>query len=142
MEFIQFRTEHLALLRMTGFAAAWRDALLSRPEEAKSLEVPLFSWTGVVDDEIVGCAGIVHKWTGVGHAWAVLGAIPRRDFVSVVAKVRREFAASHYERIEASVVWGFGDGCRFAKAVGMTVEGLAKKYRDGTDHFLYSWVRP
>lgn len=136
IEFVPFEPWHLSQIEIPAAQAAW-----IKPGYAESLANNM-AWTGFIDDRVVGCAGFAPQWEGRAIAWALFGReIPKRAWTAIIAKVRKELACTAYPRVEATVPFGFGAGCRLANALGFQVEGLLSKFGpDGSDHFLYARV--
>ena len=144
IRFVPYEAAHLAQVELQPAQARWRDQLF-KEDYAKAMAVPGMAWTGLDGDRVVGCAGFYPQWEGRVIAWAVFGAVPRDAWMSIVRKVRKELRdclADHgRHRVEATVPYNFGNGCRFAHALGFKVEALMKHYGpDGSDHFLYAQV--
>lgn len=146
IRFVPYQPSHLAQVRTQPAQEAWR-AYLIRDGFAESLAIPGMTWTGLVDDVPVGCAGFSPQWEGRVVAWALFGDIPKTAWPAIVKKIRHEFRAtlqSHgRHRVEMTVPSNFGPGCRLALMLGFAVEGLMKSYGpDGSDHLLYAQVLP
>ena len=93
--------------------------------------------------EIHAVAGIVPLWEGVGEAWAIpTKHIGRRKIV-----IGRHFKNTFHmvandlkmRRVQAAVKVGYKEAHNLARFVGMTEEGLMKKYGpDGADYMRYA----
>lgn len=116
--------------------------ILERPGYAQIISGP-YTWTGMVDGNVVGIGGIQEMWPGRGLAWALMSpAINPREFVRITNKVRLVLEQAHREtfrRIEASVDVGFDNGHRWARLLGFESEGLLRKFSpEGRDHIGYA----
>lgn len=143
LEFVPFRPEHLALLRLQA-AQAYLQPLLARPDYAAALAGP-YTWSGVVDGRVIGCAGILAQWPGRAIAWALLSReLTARHFLHAHHKVAAVMKAAHRagaRRIETTVDAGFDAGHRWARALGFAPEGLMRAYSpEGRDHVLYARI--
>lgn len=141
MEFIPFKPEHLAALRLQA-AQASLQPLLAKREYGTALAGP-DTWTGLIDARVVGCAGILPQWPGRAIAWALLTReLTARHFLRVHHKVLDVLLGAHRRgtrRIETTVDAGFDAGHRWARALGFAPEGLMRGYSpEGRDHVLYA----
>lgn len=147
VEFIPFEPAHLARLQLQA-AQEMLQPLLADPAYGESLVVPGLSWSGVAGGplfgRVVGCAGILPQSPGRAVAWALIGAVPRHEWVKITAKVRAVLAEAHgrgFWRIEAIVREGFVPGTRWVRTLGFEIEGLLRAYApDRADCFLYAKV--
>lgn len=145
--FIPYRPEHLMQIDYQPAQRRWKD-LFFTPAYARVLDVPDMAWTGLDEQgRVIGCAGFSPQWEGRVIGWAVFGKIPKAAWVPIFKKVRKEMRAlrkqGHDHRVEITVPYGFGAGCRLAHLLGFQVEGLMRRYGpDGSDHYLYSQVVP
>lgn len=143
LSFVAFRPEHLAALQLQAAQAALQP-LLAQPSYGKALVGP-YTWTGIVDDRVVGCAGLLPQWPSRAIAWALLtGELTARHFLRAHHKVVAVLAAAQRagtRRIETSVDAGFDAGHRWVRALGFAPEGLMRAYSpDGRDHVLYARI--
>ena len=103
------------------------------------------AFTGFCEQGIIGCAGIVPVWRGVGHAWVVLG----RDYKShrvwvhkqVVTYLDKIINGMNLHRVEATVDCNFMPGIQWLERMNFKLEGQKKKYGpDGKDHYSYARI--
>ena len=91
---------------------------------------PAFS--GFVDDQLAGCAGLVFYWTGVAEAWAVLGDRGRAHGLFVTRGVRRGLLdlirLHNLHRVQAKVMAGFEVGQRWITWLGFQEEAVLTAY--------------
>ena len=101
-----------------------------------------FSFSLLVEDKCVACAGIVEVWDGRGHAWAMISADAGKHFILVTRAVKRAIAVCNFHRIEMDVSCDFPEAHRWAKLLGFTceVERREKFLPDGTAMALYARV--
>jgi RimJ/RimL family protein N-acetyltransferase len=104
-----------------------------------------YSFTGIKDGQIVGCAGLAPRWNGVYTAWLMLTEnLSLRDWIIVTDRVEDVFQKAFSEgvhRIEATVVSHFDAGHRWANRLNFKPEGVMRSYGpDKSDHVLYARV--
>lgn len=92
------------------------------------------SFSAVIDDKIVGCAGIMILWPGVGYAWVAFGKEIEKYpiwYTRMVKAVIRDTVRNYgLHRIEAAVLCGESRNHRWARLLGFTLEqnACAKNY--------------
>lgn len=142
IDFVPYEAKHLAQIRLTPVHDAWRVKLLPIAGEF----VGRWAWTGLIDGQVVGCAGLtpVPYWPTRAVAWAFFGKIPLRAWPAAIRHMRAVIADAHlagHRRIEMSVVRGFAPGCVLAFKLGFVCETVMRCYGpDGLDHFLFAKV--
>jgi hypothetical protein len=141
MQIIAYKPAHLARIAPQG-AQAGIAGNLDR-ETAVSLAIDGSAFSAVEAGRIVGCAGIVPLWPGVGHAWAVLSDAALAHPVTLTRTVQRELsrieAALDLRRVQATVAEEHIAGRRWLAWLGFEVEGLMCNYGPGGvgDYWLY-----
>lgn len=103
-----------------------------------------YSFTGLVEDRVVACAGLAPQWDNRAIAWAYLADnLGPRLMLRVHRAVERFLVMAPFDRIEATVDAEFEQGHRWMGALGFKMEApLMRKYRpDGGDSSLYARVR-
>ena len=103
------------------------------------------AFTAFTEQGIIGCAGILPIWKGVGHAWVVLGKDYRQHRIwihkQVIGYMNKIIAGMNYQRVEATVVCDFIPGVQWLERMGFELEGKKRKYGpDGKDHYSYSRI--
>ena len=104
------------------------------------------AFTAMLGREILGCAGVMIMWPGVGEAWAVFN-----EKVSLLFKKEAYvYAANHLyaiikhknlHRVQAHCRVDLPKAIRYAENLGFKREAVMEKYdEDGTDHYLYAMV--
>lgn len=144
MEFIPYHADHLLQIALQP-AQAHHLGSVAIPKYREALAIPGMAWTGIHDDRIVGCAGLVPEWEGRVIAWALFGVIPKPAWPAIIKKIQREFretlASQGRHRVEMTVPSNFGPGCRLARLLGFDIEGKMRCYGvDGADHFLFAKI--
>lgn len=98
---------------------------------------PAFS--GFLNGTLLGCAGVVPLWPGLGEAWIVLSPEGRRHraWYRAVARILPSIAASgRFRRIQADVVREFEAGRRFVERLGFKYEFTMPKYGPNGEDFV------
>lgn len=92
---------------------------------------------------VLGCAGVVPLWPGVGQAWAVFSDPLLARPVTLTRATGRaldRIAAAHdMRRIQATVRDGHASGARWLSFLGFELEGLLVNYGPGGvgDYWMY-----
>lgn len=141
MQIVEFQPDHLRAVAPQPVQADivnYAEAL-----DGRALTAPGMSFSALADGAVVGCAGIVELWPGVGQAWAVLSERALEEPVTLTRAVMRELARIRREhglcRVQATVADGHGAGARWLAFMGFEVEGLLVNYGPGGhgDHWMY-----
>tara|TARA_Y100000296_G_scaffold61607_1_gene71467 strand:+ start:3744 stop:4205 length:462 start_codon:yes stop_codon:yes gene_type:complete len=101
------------------------------------------AFTGFTEDSIIGSAGILPLWEGVGHAWVVFGADYRKHRIWIHRQVRNMFfkiaVGMKFRRVQANVQADFHEALRWIEALGFECESTLRQYGpDGKDHYMYT----
>lgn len=98
------------------------------------------SYSLIVSDEVVACAGTVQLWPGRHQAWAYMTPESGKHMRWITREVLRGIEKIK-GRVEMTVLVGFEAGQRWARMLGFTLEApVMKAYApDGTDQSL--WAR-
>jgi len=138
---VPFQPAHLDALAQAPAAAM----LQARPEIHGALAASGLNWTAVDGHRVIMSAGIVPVWPGRALAWAMVGAVPRRRWPAITARVGQAIEEGHaagYRRIEATVLHGFTAGHRWLQRLGFELRCFLPAYdTEGRDHWLYDRVR-
>jgi hypothetical protein len=144
--FIPFHPKHMAAIELQEAQACFA-VLMSKPSYTQAICEPGLSFSGVVADRVVGCAGVLPQWPGRAIAWAVLSArIPARAWPAITRHVIRVLDAAHargHDRIECTVDCEHAAGMDWARRVGFDKPVRLERYAPagpgggGRDHFLY-----
>lgn len=104
-----------------------------------------FSWSGVIDDVVVGSAGLYEIWPGRHYAWALLSdQLNPHQFVRLTRCVRRALDLLPDARVEAVVQSDFEMGHRWMRALGFKRETpfpMRRYFPHGGDAILYARVK-
>jgi len=141
MEVVSFKAEHLMNIDLQE-GQAYLSGFIT-PEQAQALEEEDWSYTGMIGDTPIACAGILPMWQGRGLAWAYISCnAAKQNFVAVHKSISRALQACYLQRIEMTVDCEFEPGHRWARLLGFELEAeRMKAYRpDGGDCSLYARV--
>ena len=111
-----------------------------RVSYSSNLYIPGMSFTCVKDDIILGCAGVIPLWDGVGEAWSLISPIMREHFSLTLHRGVTRFlndlaARGTMHRLHCHVLEEFEDGHRWAKALGFYNEGVMKAFGPMKENF-------
>lgn len=104
------------------------------------------AYTVIYGDKIMGCAGIMRLWNNVGEAWTYLSddlrAMPFALHRIAKRMLQQVIEVSGYHRVQTTVNHDNPVAIRWAKALGMTCEGILKQFGpDKVNYGMYSMVR-
>ena len=95
------------------------------------------AYTAVVDNKIIGCAGVVLMWEGTGHAWAVFGELFPKYSVFMSKAVRKILyniiRDNGLARVETLVEATSERNMAWARFLGFKHEGTLVNYYRGID---------
>ena len=102
-------------------------------------------FTGRVDGEIIGCAGIDILWEGVGEAWFVaspkVNENKRDSYACILKGLKRLIKENNLRRVQGYGRVNFPESHILFKHLGFEVEGKMRKYtHDGVDCIMYGRV--
>tara|TARA_R110002110_G_scaffold376568_2_gene586656 strand:- start:167386 stop:167835 length:450 start_codon:yes stop_codon:yes gene_type:complete len=105
------------------------------------------AFTAIDDAEggraVLGCAGVVTLWPGVGQAWAIFSDRLLGHPVALTRATGRALdrisATQDLRRVQATVRDGHGAGARWLSFLGFELEGLLVNYGPGGsgDYWMY-----
>ena len=116
----------------------WSD----RVGTARGVVASKCAWSAVDGDVLLGCAGIMRLWPGLGYAWALLTPAGRQRPLVVTRLVRQGLAEAmqreKYHRVQADAIKKHKEACRWLEVLGFTKEGIMRRYgADGEDFVRY-----
>jgi hypothetical protein len=141
------------MIRLAPFKLSHLEDLIPQEAQAYSKPVnleqlatipPELSFSGMVDNVPVICAGVFPKWRGTGIAWALVSRSAGPYMVKITKYVNTflDFANYVFPRVEATVDHRFSYGHRWVSCLGFKHEGLMIGYSpDGLDFDLYARFR-
>ena len=139
MKFVPLRAEHaMAIADLEGVHSGFEIT----PEVAVDLET-VGGIAGIRSGCVVGCAGVLPLWPGVGLAWAWLGRGWRADARKITNYIRGYLDDAPFHRIEAGVRVDYARGHRWMHSLGFEMETpVARKWGpDGGTYSIYVRVR-
>jgi len=103
------------------------------------------AFTGLIDEEILACGGIIPFWKGVGEAWIVSSPLickyPLFFAKTVWRKLNGLIVSMNLERVQTVIDAEHIVSCKWAERMGFVNEGLMKKYIGGRDYIRYAWIK-
>lgn len=142
--FREFESNDLVDLNLQEFQKHIDD-LINDDEYGKKCMLSELAFTGLLDGNVVGAAGILKTDDHIGQCWMVLGDdIPLRAWAKIAKKNREVIEIAHgfgMWRLWCTVLLGFNAGERYAQKLGFDCEGVMRHYdRDGNHHALYAKI--
>ncbi len=122
---IPFNAEHLAKLENYNnwTNGNWRAAFIKEQHPA---------FTGMLGNEIIGCAGVTIVWEGFGIAWVVVSKSIEAHGLWLVKTIRHVLndiiRSCNLHRVEAAVIEGNEINQRFIEMLGFVREGSVARY--------------
>lgn len=93
-------------------------------------------------DRVVLCGGIVRCAPGRGDVWALVSEIASSHMTALHYATKRFLEMERWRRLEASVLDGFDQGCRWVRLLGFEYEGTMRGYGlNGETYRRYGRVR-
>jgi hypothetical protein len=94
--------------------------------------------------KIVGCAGVLDLWPGVGEAWTCLTDDARAKPFFLHRRtykiIRKLIETGTYHRVQAIVCCEDAKPVQWIERLGFVKESVMKKFgADGSDHAMYVW---
>lgn len=127
MHVVPFKPEHMdKLTPILGISSL-------SPASIEVLSKAGHAFTALNGEDVLGCAGVMEIWPGMGEAVAFFTPAFRKDFrFSFFRSVRRgllEIQKNYnYHRIQLQVQFGFQEGYDFAMRLGFKWEGVMPLY--------------
>ncbi len=103
------------------------------------------SYSGYIDDELVGCAGVSLLWEGVGEFWLMLSEKGKKNPTTTFKTIKRNLD----EIVKEKGLWraqttgriDYPEACRMIEMFGFKNDCTLEKYGpDKSDYYLYSMV--
>jgi len=139
MKLVPFKSEHIQVID-TQDAQLADDAYTdwNSKEYSDWLAKSGIAITGLVDDEVVFCAGKVEMWPGRHLLWASLSKKAAQHMVSITKAARRGLECAAGGRLEAIVRADFKGGGRWLEMLGFKYHHYEEKFLpDGSDAKIY-----
>ncbi len=139
MNVIPFRPEHLAQINLQERQR--RTISHMTTEWLQVLAQGGTAVSAVVDDRIIGSAGIVVQSVDLGFLWGAISQDAGRYFIHLHRAAIRLLEIPRLQRIEAVTEVDFQQGRRWLELLGFECEGrFSKDGPNGEDHFRYAWT--
>lgn len=141
MKIVSFKPPHLRAVTPQAAQVsvqAYLDAV-----DVAQLDASGMAFTALLGDEVLGCAGVIELWPGVGQAWAVLSDQALACSTTLTRAALRELdritCERSFSRVQATVADGHGAGARWLAFLSFEVEGLLVNYGPGGtgDYWMY-----
>lgn len=122
LSFEKLQAAHLARLRLQPSQAAWQERLAG---EAYRIQLAMsgFAMAALVDDQVVGAAGLLVQDRHRALAWALVGDVPWRAWPAItrfVATQLDRYQENGIVRVEAYVSDGHWAGANWLIKLGFT----------------------
>ena len=115
------------------------------PREVANNLAKSVAFTGLIDEEIVVCGGVLPYWKGVGEAWVVSSTLVERYPIFFAKTVWRRLELiieiMDLERVQTTIDAEHEVSMRWAERMGFVREGLMRKYIAGRDFYRYALIR-
>ncbi len=93
-------------------------------------------------DEPMFIGGYVDVAPGRATVWTLVGVLAAPRMIAISKMVKRYLDTLPHRRLEATVLYDFDAGRRWARMMGFQCEGLMRYYTPtGEHHYLYARVR-
>ena len=141
MELVQYEPGHLRCLSLQD-NQRMLTPVLADPKYAASLAEAGPAFTGIEAGKVVGCAGLVHQWSGRAIAWALLDRNCAYAMLGVHRATQRFLTECGVRRVEAYVDPNFRAAKKWALMLGFEYEGLMNCFTpDGRPSILFARIR-
>ncbi|HEU0070940.1 MAG TPA: hypothetical protein VFS04_06575 [Alphaproteobacteria bacterium] len=134
-----FTQAHLAAIAPGRFDAIAAEGLDLAALAASRADIGP-AWTAVADGRVLGCAGIVPLWRGVGAGWLYAADEMRRYPVALHRTVLRGIAAAEVglglHRLQISVHEDFAASLAWVVRLGFACEGAMPGYGPNGDNYI------
>lgn len=103
------------------------------------------AFTGLVNDDVMACGGILPLWKGVGEAWVVTSPLvvsyPTFFAKTIYRKLLAIVEILRLERVQTTVDAEHTVSLGWVEWMGFKQEGLMERYIGGRDFYRYARVR-
>lgn len=146
IKIISYKPEHFLTLRNTCDYFQQLHSLYSfgSPADVARIYMRGPAYTLLKDDVIIGCAGVMKLWKGVGDAWMLATPLvqthPKLVSKTVKKKLNEIIQDMRFERVQGIVRKDFEAGHRWIKWLGFHEEGPLDRYFGGLDFIRYALI--
>ena len=142
-EIVPFKPEHWDMIKFREFEQEAMGRMLDEIRLKVDANGP--AYTGLVNGEVAGFAGIILMWPGVGEGWILgsdLFASNKLWFVRNVKKYLEKIMNTHdLHRVQTTVMHGQTGLVRLVEFLGMKFEGRLRHYGpNGEDYLMYGRI--
>ena len=103
------------------------------------------SFTGISEEGIIACGGVLVLWKGVGEAWVITSPLVNLyplTFAKIVKrKLKQIIIDNNLERVQTVVDKEHIISREWVKWMGFTYEGPMRKYIGGRNFIRYAWIK-
>lgn len=140
-----FASAHLAAIAPGRFDAIAAEGLDLAALAASRADIGP-AWSALAEGRVLGCAGIVPLWRGVGAGWLYAAEEMRRHPVALHRAVLRGITAAEagldLRRIQISVHEDFAASLAWVARLGFACEGAMPAYGPNGDTYIrYARIR-
>tara|TARA_R100000234_G_scaffold27548_1_gene15873 strand:+ start:2652 stop:3092 length:441 start_codon:yes stop_codon:yes gene_type:complete len=132
MQIVNFNISHADALLAESLNDEKNRPVIQLIEFVKEMCKAELSFTGIINDELIACAGIYEIWDGVGEAWFLgsqkMNQHPIKISRAIKKNLTRIMKEKNFHRIQAHVRIDYKKAIKFAEFVGMKNEGEMQKY--------------
>ena len=118
--------------------------VLANPKYGEALAAAGPAFTGFVDDQPIGCAGVICLDEGRdrGHVWALMTSLTGGHMLAITRVILRFLQWTDIRRLETQVFLDWPPGQHWVEMLGFQREGLMRQYTpDKRDAWLYARVK-
>jgi hypothetical protein len=142
-EIVPFKPEHWDMIKFREFEKEAMGRMLDEIRLKVDANGP--AYTGLVNGEVAGFAGVILMWPGVGEGWILgsdLFASNKLWFVRNVKKYLEKIMNTHdLHRVQTTVMHGQTGLVRLVEFLGMQFEGRLRNYGpNGEDYLMYGRI--
>jgi hypothetical protein len=135
-----FKPHHLHELLLQP-SQAMMQPTLSIPGYGEGLAAAGPAFTGIHNDEVIACMGLIPQWEGRAVAWGLIGSEAAPHFVGITKAIFKTMKMYPFRRIETAVATNFDQGHRWMGMLGFQNEGTMKSFTPmGDDCDLYARI--
>lgn len=142
---IDFKPEHFGQFILRGYDRSPIEVFPDLKIRAEQLNGSP-AYTGLVNGEIIGCAGVQIQWPGVGEAWMMVSTLIEKYPLFVHRSVKKALIEIQeqyqLQRIQTTVLADFETAHKWVERLGFQCEGIMRKFGpDGSDHYRYALLK-
>lgn len=102
-----------------------------------------YSFTGLVENDIVICGGLVEYWANRAHLWTLFSKNYLKHPIACFRGMKKFLEDQPFNRVEMDTPTDLALAHRRARLLGFQLEcKIARRYSErGENKSLYSWVR-